>query len=121
MNTEELRKLLDEATPGPWVVVPDKTAAQVQGYPCIYANDYTIVGTEGMYGEIEKDFANARLIAMAPTLARKVIAAEKLAEALRQSQLQIEYLHAKLGENMGSGNAVYVRNAAALAAWEAAQ
>lgn len=55
-------------TPGPWVVVKDESAAQVAGFPCIYANDYTVVGTEGMYGDIEEDFANAHLIAAAPDL-----------------------------------------------------
>lgn len=55
-------------TPGPWVVVADESAAQVKGFPCIYANNYTIVGTEGMYGDIDTDFANAHLIAAAPDL-----------------------------------------------------
>jgi hypothetical protein len=55
-------------TRGPWVVVADETAAQVRGYPCIYADGYTVVGTEGMYSDIETDFANARLIAAAPDL-----------------------------------------------------
>jgi len=55
-------------TPGPWVVVTDESAAQVKGYPCIYADGYTVVGTEGMFGDIETDFANAHLIAAAPDL-----------------------------------------------------
>lgn len=55
-------------TKGSWVVVTDDTAAQVTGFPCIYAHDYTVVGTEGMFGDIETDFANAHLIAAAPDL-----------------------------------------------------
>lgn len=55
-------------TPGPWVVVADETAAQVTGFPCVYANGYTVVGTEGMYGDIDTDFANAHLISAAPDL-----------------------------------------------------
>lgn len=55
-------------TPGPWVVVSDESATQVKGFPCIYATDYTVVGTEGMFGDIDEDFANAHLIAAAPDL-----------------------------------------------------
>ena len=55
-------------TPGPWTVVVDEIAAQVRGYPCVYSKDYTVVGTEGMYGDIDVDFANAKLIAAAPDL-----------------------------------------------------
>ena len=55
-------------TPGPWLVVSDESAAQVTGYPCIHAADYTVVGIEGMFGHIGTDFANAHLIAAAPDL-----------------------------------------------------
>lgn len=55
-------------TPGPWRVVVDDTDSQVTGFPCIEANNYTVVGCEGMYGDIERDYANARLIAAAPDL-----------------------------------------------------
>ena len=55
-------------TPGPWVVVTDDTAAQVKGFPCIHSDNYIVVGVEGMYGDIETDYANARLIAAAPDL-----------------------------------------------------
>lgn len=47
--------------------------------------------------------------------------AAKLAEALRESQLQIDYLHGRLGEKTGSGNAVSSKNAAALAEYEASK
>ena len=55
-------------TPGPWMVVVDESAAQCPGFPVIEAQDYTIVGVEGMFGELETDFANAHLIAAAPEL-----------------------------------------------------
>ena len=55
-------------TPGPWAVVTDDTAAQVKGFPCIHSDNYIVVGVEGMYGDIETDYANARLIAAAPDL-----------------------------------------------------
>lgn len=42
-----------------------------------------------------------------------------LVGALQESQAQIAYLHERLGEGTGSGNAVMARNTAALAAWEA--
>ena len=55
-------------TKGPWRVVKDETAYQVKGFPCIEAENYTVVGVEGMFGDIDVDFANARLIAAAPDL-----------------------------------------------------
>jgi hypothetical protein len=44
--------------------------------------------------------------------------AEQMAEALRESSLQITYLHQKF-QRTGSGEAVLSRNTAALSAWEA--
>ena len=55
-------------TKGPWRVVVDEEAAQVKGFPCIEAEDYEVVGTEGMYGDLDTDYANAHLIAAAPDL-----------------------------------------------------
>ena len=55
-------------TPGPWRVITDESAAQVTGFPCIESDGYTVVGVEGMYGDIDTDFANARLIAAAPDM-----------------------------------------------------
>lgn len=72
-TTEQLKDLLDKVTPGDWRVEVDESAAQVKGYPCIEAYNYTIVGHEGMYGDIDTDFFNATLIALAPTLAAEVV------------------------------------------------
>lgn len=55
-------------TKGPWRIEVDDSAAQVAGYPNIISDDYTVVGTEGMFGDIETDYANAHLIAAAPEL-----------------------------------------------------
>lgn len=69
-------------TPGPWRVVVDDSASQVTGFPCIEADNYQVVGTEGMYDDIETDFANAHLIAAAPDLleALKNLLADNLME-----------------------------------------
>jgi hypothetical protein len=69
-------------TPGPWWVVADEGAAQVTGFPCIEADNYTVVGLEGMYGDIDTDFANAQLIAAAPDML----------EALKAARNEIIYL-----------------------------
>lgn len=54
-------------TPGPWFVVTDHSAAQVKGFPLIHSHSgYSVVGVEGMYGDLDTDFANAYLIAAAP-------------------------------------------------------
>ena len=65
-------------TPGPWVVIADESAAQVKGFPCIESDGYTVVGLEGMYGDIETDFANARLIAAAPDMLEALQAAQSM-------------------------------------------
>lgn len=56
-----------------------------------------------------------------PTLSAALAMPEvaALADALQESQVQIAYLHERLGESTGSGDAVMARNNAALAAWEA--
>jgi hypothetical protein len=60
--------MIQKHTPGPWRVEIDKSAAQVKGFPVIEADEYTVVGTEGIYGDVDTDMANARLIAAAPEL-----------------------------------------------------
>ena len=85
--TEELRKLVNDATPGPWEARSSRQGCWVSA-DC---DPWTVVGTEddeGRYGAIKID-ANAVLIALTPTLAAELItarakleAAEKLAEAL---------------------------------------
>lgn len=108
MNAADLQKLLDEATPGPWKSCNDGkcSCGQVWSLPGDHpvasatktpwgdkwyeaaptADDQTAVDVKfHEYGSFpESQFhANARLIALAPDLARRVIAAEKLAKAAR--------------------------------------
>jgi hypothetical protein len=43
-------------------------------WPCLYGGEYEIIGTEGFYGDLETDIANAKLIAQAPVLAERLAA-----------------------------------------------
>lgn len=61
---------MSKHTPGPWRVEIDDSpdAAWAWQWPTIVSDEYEVVGTEGMYGDLETDMANARLIAAAPDL-----------------------------------------------------
>lgn len=73
----DLRKILAEATPGPWRIVPDQEGEPAQ---CITAGGFDIATAWGGY---LRDEADARLIALAPQLAAALIKArEGLAIAL---------------------------------------
>jgi len=78
MTPDELRKLADEATPGPWVweAEPEALVAIAPGRPTIIEGG----GCEGLVIEREAD---ARLIALAPDLARRCA---ELGEALARIQ-----------------------------------
>lgn len=94
-TNEELRALLDEATEGPWVV-PDQTWRRSltveidcgEGDRLIKcpgsggAMSYTDTICTLAWSNTAEWEANGRLIALAPTLARQRLAAEKLREAL---------------------------------------
>jgi hypothetical protein len=71
MDVERLKEVLDRATPGPWRV---RSRVMVSG-----PAGNTISDVRYKNGEHD-----AGLIAMAPDLARRVIAAEDLVEALRE-------------------------------------
>lgn len=79
MNVAELEKLLAETTPGPW---------EKDKYSQLRSPSGKQIGTwDAGISWVSRDReseANARLIAMSHTLARRVIAAEKLVEALRE-------------------------------------
>lgn len=93
ITVDELRKLLDSATPGPWVWREDEWGSHslvhwvegetfASGAPR-YIEVHSDGSANGEYGpSIDVDGPEAALIAIAPTLARRVIAAEKLVEAL---------------------------------------
>ena len=79
----DLRKILDEATPGPWKthLVDDTTIIATDGTDVATTCDSANVERSDAYNvEYERMEANARLIALAPDLAAALIKAE---EALR--------------------------------------
>lgn len=114
MTPQELKSLLTEVTQGDWVVDPLNAGI----------------------ADVQRD-ANARLIAMAPAIARRVIAAEKLVEALRWYSDECNYIDTPSWDGnpeVYTAKAIPVdtydgaqycdqgdRARAALAEWEAAQ
>ena len=91
----DLEKLLAEVTPGEWRVEDrttliwgdcnqNDTSNYGMGYPIAEARRMPSASWTKGPKDYEEAEANAHLIAMAPALARKVIAAEKLAEAVRE-------------------------------------
>jgi len=110
MTGADLEKLLADATPGEWSLhgpVYNRTVgADEVNRICFLAHGNGL--------NDDRDIANARLIALAPTLARRVIAAEKLAEALRDAVAGVD------GASMDL-LAAWLRTKDALATWEAAQ
>lgn len=124
MTAAELEKLLAEVTPGPWEAWPGHEQKNGQRYWQIQ-NEYDAIVQNQFCWAQGSHGANARLIAMAPTLARKVIAAEKLAEALRIAKDRLEVCFVRCDrcgdemEPIGADAAADVQDA--LAAWKAAQ
>jgi hypothetical protein len=86
MTYEEIKQDQEQGTDGPWVVIEDENAEQVRGFPCIYAPGYTVVGLEGMYGDINTDFANARRIARLPELEEAYLTQAAEIEAFKAAQ-----------------------------------
>lgn len=118
MTDDEIRALLEAATPGPWGNETVRTSCgvchKIGPWPhkwrhgnemsaCIY-DDYPSPpeGTDNM-------LANARLIASAPSLAAEVL---RLREALREADLQLAYLDER--QPTGTTPAIRARIAAAL-------
>ena len=79
-------------TPGPWwVEIGDEDGDYSHIWPTIHSESREIVGTEGLYGDLEEDKANARLIAAAPELLEAlqylmVASGEQLTSAFEQAQ-----------------------------------
>jgi hypothetical protein len=88
IDVEDLRRVLDGATPGPWEVetgvIPIGDTGDYDPYVSVISPERTRI--YDVYSEEDQDEANARLIAMAPDLAREYLAlreaAGKLAERL---------------------------------------
>lgn len=126
--TEELRKLVNDATPGPWEARSSRQGCWVSA-DC---DPWTVVGTEddeGRYGAIKID-ANAVLIALTPTLAAELITARAKLETAEKIKAAYEELLATVqGEcpslvNEDSGGSQVLINCVldaeeAIAAWEA--
>ena len=79
---------MSKHTPGPWRVEIDDSpdAAWAWQWPTIVSDEYEVVGTEGMYGDLETDMANARLIAAAPDLLQalqEIVRRDLLAGAIK--------------------------------------
>jgi len=89
MTDDGLRELLAKATPGPWRLIPDEEGCPAQ---CLTAGGFDIAT---LWGGYKAEDANARLIALAPSLAAALIKAE---EALVEATeiVHKEYVRAKL-------------------------
>ncbi|MDF3606294.1 hypothetical protein PE067_09200 [Paracoccus sp. DMF-8] len=121
ITADELQAMLDAATPGPWSAARNSAYWEVAPkrepldctIPLVLA-DVCASDPDHPDGGLQE--ANARLIALAPDLARKVIAAEKLVEIVR-------LVHGSFG---GGLTMTFDERdpgifAEAIAAWEAAQ
>ena len=67
LSTETLRRLLDEATPGPWAAV----SLRIEGPPSGIAIPRVAIADDG--AGIVSPYANSHLIALAPALAQEVL------------------------------------------------
>lgn len=98
-ETDELEKLLDEATPGPWRIEDDTTCVwggcdpddysdRGMGYPITTCRT-TPISTWARGPDEDAGEANARLIALTPTLAAEVIALRAEVATLRASEARM--------------------------------
>ncbi len=88
ITIDEMRKLLEAATPGEWRA--DKGDPGDGPEDVVMSGDKFIASCHD--GMRQRPDDNAALIALAPYLARRVIVAEKLVDALRQAELTTEEL-----------------------------
>jgi hypothetical protein len=124
--TADLENLLAEVSEGPWRAEFDK---RTWGWADVVADRFHVGWPTRATDLSHRDFvarqSNARLIAMAPDLARQVIAltaenavlrakAEKLAKALKHALNFIENTEGEFGESLPCGDA----SRAALTEWE---
>ena len=112
MNAADLQKLLDEATPGELQLnrVSHLSVETEAGRGVASCGGYYDNTSDGRYAE--ENSANARLFVLTKRLARRVIAAEKLAEALR-----VACQHGRIDDSESRMNMC----GAALAEWDATQ
>jgi hypothetical protein len=88
IDAQELEKLLADVRPGEWRY---RSGPSFHGkYHVVKAENGDLLVCECWDNDETTDEANARLIALAPTLARRVIAAEKLVAVLKRAQKIID-------------------------------
>jgi hypothetical protein len=64
--SEQLRALALAATKGPWTMdIGEEGCAFPNQWPTIQSDDREVIGTEGFYGDLEEDKANAAFVAAA--------------------------------------------------------
>lgn len=73
--TNDLRKLVEEATPGPWEAAERGAYSDFDGQSRVILGDDMRIGV--IQGADEESDANARLIAAAPAIAERCIRAEE--------------------------------------------
>lgn len=105
LTNDEIRALLDDATPGPW-----KAKRAPHGPIDIFDHrEMDIVTVYGGGVELEHKAGNARLIAAAPDAFAEVL---RLREVLREADLQLAYLDER--QPTGTTPSIRARIAAAL-------
>ena len=117
MNTQDLEWLLGEVTPGEWNASPGHEQRNGQRYWQVQNEFDAIMQNQFCWAQGSHE-ANASLIAMAPDLAREVIALRaKVAAAERLAGAYAEY-HRVYPMRTGKVEKLVSK---ALSAWEAAQ
>ncbi len=80
----DLRKLLDEATKGPWICYADTPSVEPQWHIITRANKLRVIANVHIEAGNNTDEANACLLTMAPDLAAALLKAEEaLDDAIR--------------------------------------
>jgi hypothetical protein len=105
MDSDTIRQMLSEATPGPWTMDERKhkcgaisariSAPEWDDFARVW------VGLKDPAGARDDGIANARLIAAAPDLAAEVL---RLRSALQQALNYIENTESELGITLDCGN-----------------
>jgi len=113
-STDELRKLLAETTPGPWVIAHPYEPSN-EGFSIETADDKSIVGACGCCNSPWTDrIKNLDLIALAPNLAAELIALRQSADAMAEALER--FVRSPL---IANGDSPYSAARIALAAYEA--
>jgi len=115
MTGADLEKLLADATPGEWWVGEED---HFDGIAVMYRDGYVSVANVPTWHTDRSGEANARLIALTPTLASRVIAAKQLAEALARI---MDYEGDQWSDDLDAKLSMQDIAKRALTAWDAAQ